>query len=67
MEFPINESYSLIGIADMIYIHDGKFQIIDWKSSKDIKFKSHFDVSKKRTKRMKYPISKLEDANGVHY
>ena len=68
LELQLDPNYKLVGIADMIYIHDGVFDIIDWKTDEDgIRFKSHFEVSKKKSKRMKYPLSKLDDCNGIHY
>lgn len=69
MEIPLDEEYQLVGVADLISIHsDGTADIIDWKSDDDgIKFKSYYDVAKKQAKKLKYPMSKLDDVNGVHY
>lgn len=68
IEVSLNDEYQLVGIADLIDIHDGVVDIIDWKTDDDgIKFKSHYDVAKKQAKKLKYPISKLDDVNGIHY
>lgn len=67
MEVKLDDDYLLVGIADLISIHDGVVDIIDWKTDDDIKFRSKYDTAKKHTKRLKYPLSKLEDVNGIHY
>lgn len=68
MEWELDPEYLLVGIADLVNIHDGQFDIIDWKTDEDgIKFKSHFDVAKKHAKKMKYPLTKFDDVNGIHY
>lgn len=68
MEIPLDEEFKLVGIADLVSIKDGVVTIIDWKTDEDgIKFKSHYDVAKKHGKKLKYPMSKLDDVNGVHY
>lgn len=68
MEWKLDPDYQLVGIADLISIHDGMFDIIDWKTDEDgIKFKSHFDLAKKHAKKMKYPLTKFDDVNGIHY
>lgn len=68
MELELDPEYLLVGIADLVNIHDGQFDIIDWKTDEDgIKFKSHFDVAKKHAKKMKYPLTKFDDVNGIHY
>lgn len=68
MEIPLDDEFQLVGIADLISIKDGIVNIIDWKTDEDgIKFKSYYDVAKKHGKKLKYPMSKLDDINGVHY
>lgn len=68
MEVSVDDDVVLIGIADMISIKDGVVNCIDWKTDEDgIKFKSRYDMSKKSTKRLKYPMQKFEDCNGVNY
>ena len=67
MEIPIDDDFLLVGIADCI-IKDGKhITIIDFKTDDKIPFKGIFEVGKKKSKRMKYPLANLEDAAGVHY
>lgn len=68
LEWDLDEEFKLVGVPDCIIIKDSQVTIIDWKTSEDgIKFKGYYEVSKKKTKRMKYPLSKLDDANGIHY
>ena len=57
----------LIGIPDCFIIHDGVVDIIDWKTNDKLSFKSIFEVSKGKTKKLKYPLSSLDDCNGIHY
>lgn len=68
MEIKLDDDYQLVGIADLISIHDGVVDIIDWKTDEDgIRFKSRYDLAKKHVKKLKYPMSKLDDVNGIHY
>lgn len=68
MEIPLDEDITLVGIADMISIKDGTINIIDWKTAEEgIKFKSRYDMASKQSKKLAYPLSKFEDANGVTY
>lgn len=68
MELLVDEDVTLIGIADMITIKDGVVNCIDWKTDEEgIKFKSRYDMSKKSTKRLKYPMQKFEDCSGINY
>lgn len=68
MELLVDEDVNLIGVADMITIKDGVVNCIDWKTDEEgIKFKSRYDMSKKSTKRLKYPMQKFEDCSGVNY
>lgn len=67
MEIPINDKYSLVGVADLIIKDGNHIKIIDWKTTDDIKFKSRFDFGQKKSKMMKYPLGKLMDVNGIHY
>ena len=67
IEVPLDDAYTLIGVPDCFTIHDGQVDIKDWKCLDSApKFKSMYEVSKKQTKKMKYPIA-LDDVNGVHY
>ena len=68
MEWNLDEDCVLIGVADLISIHDGIVDIMDWKSNEDgIKFKSKFDLAKKHVRKLKYPLSNIDDVNGQHY
>ena len=68
LEFDLNSDYKLIGIPDCFVIHDGIIDIYDWKTSEEpIKFKSMFDVGKKSTKKLKYPLSNYDSCDGVIY
>lgn len=67
MEIPLEDDYYLVGIADLIIKNGNSVTIIDWKNTDKIDFKSRYDVSKKKSKFMKYPLCKLMDVNGVHY
>lgn len=68
LELPLEENYSLVGIPDCFIIHDGIVDIYDWKVCEDkIKFKSVFDVGKNHSKKMKYPLSSLDDCDGIQY
>ena len=68
LEIPLDETFTLVGIPDCFIIHDGVVDIIDWKTSDEsIKFKSIFEAGKGHTKKMKYPLSSLDDCQGVHY
>lgn len=68
MEIQLDDATTLIGIADMIYIKDGTINIIDWKTAEEgIKFKSRYDMANKQSKKLAYPLSKFEDANGIIY
>ena len=68
MELLVDEDVTLIGIADMITIKDGVVNCIDWKTDDDgIKFKSRYDMAKKSSKRLCYPLSKFEDCSGINY
>ena len=68
MELLVDDDVNLIGIVDMISIKDGIVNCIDWKTDEEgIKFKSRYDMSKKSTKRLKYPMQKFEDCSGINY
>lgn len=67
LEVPIAEDFLLVGIADCIVRDDNHISIIDFKSDEKIPFKGIYEVGKKKSKRMRYPLVNLEDAQGVHY
>lgn len=66
IEIPIDE-FVLIGVPDLVIKDGNRISIIDWKTNESIKFKSIFEVGKKRTKKMKYPLSKFDDCEGIRY
>lgn len=67
LEVPMDDDYTLVGVPDYFYIHDGVIDIKDWKTSETaIKFKSMYEVSKHTSKKLKYPLC-LDDAAGIHY
>jgi hypothetical protein len=60
------KSAGLCGQADRVEVIDGKVNIIDFKTNKEIKTKSYVNwegISKK----MLSPISHLDDCNFIHY
>ena len=68
MEIAVDDAVTLIGIADMISIKDGVVNCLDWKTDEEgIKFKSRYDMAKKSSKRLKYPLCAFEDCSGVNY
>lgn len=68
MEIAVDEDVTLIGIADMISIKDGVVSCLDWKTDEEgIKFKSRYDMAKKSSKRLKYPLCAFEDCSGINY
>lgn len=67
IEYKINDDYTLVGIPDLIIKNGNKITIIDWKSNDSIRFKGQFQLGTKQTKKFKYPLSKLEDCDGVQY
>lgn len=67
LEVPVDQDYTLVGIPDCFVIHDGVVDIVDWKTNDKLSFKSMFEVGLKKSKRLKYPLSKLDDCNGIHY
>ena len=68
MEIAVDDDVTLIGIADMISIKDGVVNCLDWKTDEEgIKFKSRYDMAKKSSKRLKYPLCAFEDCSGVNY
>lgn len=67
MELPLDDDFTLVGIADLIIKDGNHIKIIDFKTDKKIDTKARFDVSKFKTKSLKYPLSKYPDCNLVHY
>ena len=67
MEAKLDDDYTLVGIADLIIKDGNKITIIDFKTDEKIEMNARFDMGKMKKKCMKYPISKLQDCNYVHY
>ena len=67
MEVPLDDEYCLVGIADLIIKDGNDIKIIDWKSDDKIETSARFDMGKMKKKCLKYPLSKLEDCNLIHY
>ena len=67
IEYKINDTYTLVGIPDLIIKEGNCISIIDWKSNDQIRFKGQFQLGTKQTKKLKYPLVKLEDCDGVRY
>lgn len=61
-----NHYFEIAGLADIVTIEDGYFDIDDYKTNKKIEQISYFHP-KTGYKRMKYPISHLMDCNFQHY
>lgn len=58
----------LAGQADIIIKRGNKIYIMDFKTNADgIKDKAAFDVRKRSTKKMYFPVNNLEDTTMMHY
>jgi len=60
------KSAAICGQADLVEIVDGKVNIIDYKTNKEIKTKS-FKNWEGKSERMSAPLSHLDDCNFNHY
>jgi len=60
------KSAAICGQADLVEIVDGKVNIIDYKTNKEIKTKS-FKNWEGKSERMSTPLSHLDDCNFNHY
>ena len=67
IELPLDDDFTLVGIPDLVIKDGNEITIIDWKTNDSIKFRSMFEVGKKKTKRMKFPLNKLDDCDGIRY
>lgn len=67
VEIPLDDDFLLVGVVDCIIRDGNHLTIIDFKSDEKIAFKSIYDVGKKKTKRLKYPLVDWEDCPGIHY
>ena len=61
------EGVHIAGTADLVVKSGNQIDIIDWKTSKEIKKRSYFNAAKKQNIKMKYPLNTLEDSNYWHY
>ena len=67
LELPIEE-FVIIGIPDLVKIENGVVHCWDWKTSKKgIRFKSNYDLSAKKNRKLKFPLHGIDDVNGQHY
>lgn len=57
----------LAGQIDLIIKQGNDIIVADWKTNKKIDSKGGFDVSTKKTAKMKYPLNTIEDCNLMHY
>lgn len=58
----------IAGQVDLLLVdEDGGVTIIDFKTNKEIKTKSYYNRSTKKTEKMKYPLNNLDDVNFKHY
>jgi hypothetical protein len=61
-----NHYFEIAGLADIVTIEDGWFSIDDYKTNKKIDSRS-FHHPRTGYKKMKYPISHVDDCNFRHY
>lgn len=57
----------LAGQIDLLVKKGNKIWIIDWKTNKKINQHSFFNSKSKKTQKMKYPLTNIEDCNFWHY
>lgn len=60
------KSAGICGQSDLVQVIDGKINIIDYKSNKEIKFES-FTNWEGISKKMLFPLDHLDDCNFIHY
>lgn len=61
------EGLHVAGTADLVVKSGNDIDILDWKSSKEIKKKSYFNQIKKKSQMLKFPLNNLMDCNFYHY
>jgi hypothetical protein len=59
--------YMLCGQSDKVIVTDGKINIWDYKTDKEITFKGYSDKWHPKPKKLLPPVSHLDDANGYIY
>lgn len=57
----------IAGQADLVIIDGGDVYVLDYKTSKEIKQKSYYDVKKRRSTKLKFPLNNIDDSNFWHY
>lgn len=57
----------IAGQTDLLIKNGNDIYIGDYKTNKKIEIKSFYDKKLRRTKRMKYPLTDLDDVNFWHY
>lgn len=62
-----SEELGIAGTSDLMDQHNGIVDIYDFKTNKELKKKSFFDVKSRQYKYMLSPVSHLMDCNFVHY
>lgn len=67
VEMKLDDNYTLVGIIDLLIKDGNHLTIIDYKTDEKISWKSMYEVGKKRSKRLKFPLNSFDDCNGVQY
>lgn len=57
----------LAGQIDLLVKDGNDIYIIDYKTNKELKMKSYFDSSARKTVKMGYPLNNIDDCNFMHY
>ena len=57
----------IAGQIDLLIKKGNKIIIGDWKTNKEIKMKSFYDMKQRSTVKMKFPLNHLDDVNYWHY
>lgn len=57
----------LAGQIDLLVKDGNDIYIIDYKTNKELKFKSYFDTGSRKNIMMGYPINNIQDCNFMHY
>lgn len=58
---------NIAGQIDLLIKNGNEITICDYKTNKEIRQKGFFDISKRQTQKMKFPLNKIEDSNFWHY
>lgn len=57
----------IAGQIDLLIKSGNNLTIGDWKTNRKLDFKSFYDSNTRSTKKMKYPLGNIDDANFNHY